>query len=111
MISAMPSPKSTNRERFFVVHRGARAAYDEMPKGMSDEQKLELVGFVRSRLNDADFGEFCKMLDIDPGIVADSTAGPEPFRGMPERGGGKFGEDSRHSKAFQLASRIKVSPY
>jgi hypothetical protein len=110
MRTAMPSPLGTNHARLFLNPRGA---YDAMPA----DGGAELVEFLRGKLSDADLAEFCKMAGIDASMSMDE---PIPFKGLPQPGGGKFGEDSRrrpHSAAesasfaqrFPHAAKIKVS--
>jgi hypothetical protein len=105
MRTAMPSPRGTNYARLFVS-TSPRGAYDAMPA----DGGAELVEFLRGKLSDADLAEFCKMAGIDAGMSMDE---PVPFKGMPQPGGGKFGEDSRQrasfAQRFPHAAKIKVS--
>jgi hypothetical protein len=112
MRTPMPSPHGTNHARLFVNPRGA---YDA---ALPEDAAAELITFLTGKLSDADLAEFCKLAGIDQGVTMDE---PVPFKGMPQPGGGKFGEDSRrrrpHSAAesasfaerFPHAARIKVS--
>jgi hypothetical protein len=105
MRTAMPSPRGTNHARLFVS-ASPRGAYDAMP----DDGGAELVEFLRGKLSDADLAEFCKMAGIDAGVTMDE---PVPFKGMPQPGGSKFGEDSwkraSFAERFPHAAKIKVS--
>jgi len=113
----MPSPRGTNRACRFIIDRTLTgAAYDAKPQD-NDVAMLELVEFLRGKLSEGDLGEFCRLAGIDPGVTMDS---PEPFRGMPTPGGGKFGEDARRRRPamdakssfeqrFPHAARIKIS--
>lgn len=105
MRTPMPSPRGTNVAKLFV-DRNPRAAYDAMP----EDAAAELLVFLTGKLSDADLAEFCKMAGIDQGITMDS---PEPFKGMPEPGGGKFGEDSAMTATLarirKNSARITVS--
>lgn len=105
MRTAMPSPRGTNHARLFVNPRGA---YDA---ALPEDAAAEILVFLQGKLSDADLAEFCKLAGIDAGITMDS---PVPFKGMPQPGGGKFGEDSRRrgsfAERFPHAARIKVNP-
>jgi hypothetical protein len=105
MRTPMPSPRGTNHARLFV-NSNPRGAYDA---ALSEESAAALLAFLHGKLSDADLAEFCKMAGIDAGMSMDE---PEPFKGMPLPGGGKFGQDSTPAKIAQvraLASRIRVS--
>ena len=105
MRTPMPSPRGTNVARLFL-NRSPAGAYDA---ALSEESAAELLAFLQGKLSEADLAEFCKMAGIDQGITMDE---PEPFKGMPTVGGGKFGEDSSIAtirRVREFASRIKVS--
>lgn len=113
MRTAMPSPRGTNYARLFV-NRSPAGAYDA---AMPEDAAAEILTFLTGKLSDADLAEFCKLAGIDAGITMDE---PVPFKGMPQPGGGKFGQDARrrpHSAAesasfaerFPHAAKIKVS--
>jgi hypothetical protein len=113
MRTPMPSPRGTNHARFFVNPRGA---YDA---ALPEDAAAELLVFLQGKLSDADLAEFCKLAGIDAGMSMDE---PEPFKGMPQPSGGKFGQDSRRrapmtsaqeadfNKRFPHAARIRVNP-
>jgi hypothetical protein len=69
--------------------RYPRHAFDG---ALNEAAAAELYAFLQGKLSEADLAEFCKRAGIDAGMSMD---GPEPFRGMPEPGGGKFGMDGR----------------
>jgi hypothetical protein len=62
---------------------------------LNEAAAAELYTFLQGKLSEADLAEFCKRAGIDAGMSMD---GPEPFRGMPEPGGGKFGMDARRRR-------------
>lgn len=112
MLKAMPSPKGTNHDRRFIIDRSRpTAAYDA---ALSDEGALALLNFLKTKLSDEDFRQACSLAGVDPHMsMDDDVGGPEPFRGMPLRGGEKFGQDEKSgglSAATRAAmARIKVS--
>lgn len=114
MLKAMPSPKGTNLDRRFIIDRSRpSAAYDA---ALSDESALKLLEFLRGKLSDEDLSDFCKLAGVDAGVSMDD--GPEPFPGMPLRGGGKFGQDilsaalrgrmGQDAKALAVSDRYSV---
>lgn len=100
MRTPMPSPHGTNRAGLFLNPRGA---YDAMPA----DGGAELVEFLRGKLSDADLTSFCEMAGIDAGMSMDE---PVPFKGMPQPGGGKFGEDSRRLSMDARLRAIRERP-
>lgn len=109
MLRAMPSPKNTNFARLFIDRPCTGAAYDEK---LPDAAAAALCEFLRDKLAPEDFAKFCELAGIDAGAAMDDEGGPEPFKGMPKPGGGKFGEDSLPralQRARANAARIKVN--
>lgn len=105
MRSPMPSPRGTNHARLFIT-TNPHGAYDER---LSEESGAELYAFLQGKLSDEDLAEFCKLAGIDAGLGMDN---PEPFKGMPQPGGGKFGQDSSNAvinRARANAARITVN--
>jgi hypothetical protein len=94
--------------RFASTRRATRFAFDEMP----EDAVAELLTFLRSKLNEADFSEACRLGGLDAGITMDN-GGPEPFAGMP-RPGRELGLDARRglslAERFPHAARIVVTP-
>jgi hypothetical protein len=90
----MPSPRGTNHARLFLV-TNPRAAYDAMP----DDKKAELIEFLRGLLSEEDHKRAVQLIS-DPDAAMDS---PEPFKGMPQPGGGKFGQDARYRRPMTAA--------
>lgn len=113
MLRPMPSPTGRNVEKRYIIDRRAPlAAYDEMPD-MGDADKLKLLEFLRDKLSPEDHRTAARLLDTDvDAAMDDGRGGPEPFKGMPEPSGTKFGQDSA-SPALQRArvnaARIRVS--
>jgi hypothetical protein len=106
MLKAMPSPSGRNTEKLYYIHRRPPlAAYDEMP-GMGDEEKLRLLEFLRNRLSPEDHRAVAKLLGADvDAAMDDEDGGPKPFKGMPEPGGTKFGQDARFRRPVPFAQR------
>lgn len=96
MRQPMPSPRGTNHAGLFLV-TNPRGAYDA---ALSEESGAALYAFLQPKLSEADMIEFCKLAGIDAGLGMDE---PEPFKGMPQPGGGKFGQDARYRRPMTAA--------
>jgi hypothetical protein len=103
----MPSPRGTNRAGLFIT-KNPVAAYDESirrrrrpdaaRRAVARDEKPavseELIEFLRTKLSLEDFDAWCMLAKIDDSNEAmDDEGGPEPFAGMPKRGG-EIGEDA-----------------
>jgi hypothetical protein len=101
----MPSPTGRNTEQLYI-NVNPRGAYDE---ALDPASAADLLEFLRGKLSDQDLATFCRMAGIDAGAAMDS---PEPFKGMPTVGGGKFGQDAQRTQLARIranAAKIKVS--
>jgi hypothetical protein len=111
MRTPMPSPRNTNFAKLYLNTKPA-GAYDA---ALPDDQAAALILFLQERLSEADFTEACRIGKLDAGITMDDeNGGPERFKGTPQPGGGKFGEDSAMSATLarirKNSARIKVNP-
>jgi hypothetical protein len=95
---------------------GPAGAYDEASS--SEKATADLLLFLKSKLSDDDFTEFCRLGGYDAGMIAEDadTDQPPAFPGRPKRDGG-LGEDAaRHSpgglsgKTLAHLMSIKVNP-
>jgi hypothetical protein len=96
----MPSPRGTNYAGLFLV-TNPRGACDA---ALSEASGAELYAFLKPLLSEADMIEFCKLAGIDAGLGMDQ---PEPFKGMPQPGGGKFGQDARYRRPMTSAQKAE----
>lgn len=94
----MPSPRGTNHAGLYLV-TNPRGAYDA---ALSEESGAELYAFLQGKLSEDDLAAFCKLAGIDAGLGMDE---PEPFMGMPQPGGGKFGQDARYRRPMTSAQK------
>lgn len=92
----MPSPRGTNRAGLFL-HSNPRGAYDA---ALPNDAVAELLTFLKGKLSDEDFSEFCRLGNFDAGVTMDE---PGPFNGMPQPGGSKFGQDARNRRSYSVA--------
>lgn len=94
--------------------RFPRRAYDG---ALNEASAAALYTFLQGKLSEADLAEFCRRAGIDAGMSMDE---PEPFKGAPQPGGRKFGEDARRRRLtpdeeaeiasrYPHAAKIKVS--
>ncbi len=107
----MPSPRGTNTENLYIDRSFTGVAYDE---ALPPDAAAALLTFLTPKLTEEDLIEFCELAGIDRQMTMDNDiGGPAPFRGMPLRGGGKFGQDKKPGGLSALTraamARIKVS--
>lgn len=109
----MPSPRGTNFANLFIS-TNPKGAYD----AMTDQEVAELLEFLKGKLSDSDFAEFCALGGFDAGMTMDE---PAPFTGMPQPSGRQFGQDARRgalstvsqtafARRYPHAAAIKVRP-
>jgi len=103
MLRAMPSPSGNNSMKLYYIDRNPKGAYDEL-KPVDDALGLKVLEILREHLTPEEHAAVAEALGADSNAAMDNEGGPEPFRGMPQRGGSQYEQDRHRRPAMDAAT-------